>query len=154
VTDMNDADKALLAELHALLGDPMPDEVVEAASAFWTLRTLDAELEELAELAEMDALVAVRDGSDLVSMRFTTDTLTIEIEVDRGSRTLLVQLLPPQLARLDVEVTTEDAPPTMTSNVGVFEVRNVGPGPARVHITPVAADATSVSPTVTPWFSI
>jgi hypothetical protein len=154
MSDTNDPDLELLAELHALLGDPMPDEVVEAASAFWTLRTLDAELEELSELADIPVGAAVRDGSDLVSLRFTTDDVTIEIDIDRGSRTLFVQLLPPQLARLDVEVTSGDSPPTMTSNVGVFEVRNVALGPARVHITPATSDPTSLHPTVTPWFSI
>lgn len=154
MSDVNDPDSELLAELHALLGDPMPDEIVEAASAFWTLRTLDAELEELAELADANFVGAVRDGNDLVSLRYTTDEVTIEIEVDRGNRTLFVQLLPPQPARLEVEVTTGDPPPAMTSNVGVFEVRNVAPGPARVHIEPVASEATSLRPTVTPWFSI
>jgi hypothetical protein len=154
MSDVNDPDSELLAELHALLGDPMPDEVVAAASEFWTLRTLDAELEELSDLAHTPVGAAVRDGSDLVSLRFTTGDVTIEIDIDRGSRSLYVQLLPPQLARLDVEVTTGDPPPTMTSNVGVFEVRNVAPGPARVHISPATTEASSVRPTVTPWFSI
>lgn len=145
-------DALLLAELSALLADTMPESVVEAASAFWTLRTLDAELAELAELDEQALTAAVRHGDDLASLTFTAADITIEIELDRSVRTLYVQVLPPQPVVLEVELARHENLPAMTSDVGVFEIASLPPGPVRVRVTRGPAGAPRV--TETSWFSV
>jgi hypothetical protein len=106
MTDRNDtppeptgpADASLLDELGATVGraDPVPDDLVAAARASFTWRTIDEELAALVFDSAVDELVGVR--STVTAPRllsFEGDGGAVEIEVAEGR---LVGLLEPAAA--------------------------------------------------------
>ena len=131
----------------ALVADPMPESVAEAARAAFSWRTIDAELAELTydSLLDRHALVGVRGGVAR-QVTFESDQLTIEIEVgevDGGS--VVGQLVPPQAGRVEVRhrqgVTTAEA-----DALGRFVAAPVPRGP--VSLRCATADG---PPTQTDW---
>jgi hypothetical protein len=108
------ADDALLAELATALGPEMapPPELVEAAKASFTWRTIDAELADLAHDSLVDLGVGVRAGASPRILTFESAALTIEVEVDEtpGQRRLIGQLVPGGPA--DLELRTTGTPAT------------------------------------------
>src|SRR5438045_1899644 len=103
----DDEDNALLRELSRIVtaGDPVPTEVIAAAKASFTWRTIDAELAELAfdSLLDDDALL-VRGADQPRLLTFEGSSVTIELVVvtEADSRRVIGQLVPVQQA--DVEV--------------------------------------------------
>ncbi|HWB71196.1 MAG TPA: hypothetical protein VG452_03185, partial [Egibacteraceae bacterium] len=104
-------DERLLTELRALAGrvDPPPAELLAAARASYTWRTVDAELAELAELTydsmlDDPALAGVRGAGQRRLLAFEASALAVEVEVAAvGERRRLVgQLTPPAWAELDI----------------------------------------------------
>jgi hypothetical protein len=112
MSDGRVTDDELLAELAGVLGKVMgpPPELVEAAKALFTWRTIDAELAALAfdsiEVEPADA--GVRAGGQPRILTFEADDLTVEVEVDEapGARRLIGQLTPP--GRAELELRTPD----------------------------------------------
>ena len=129
-------DAALLAELGAAMDevDPAPAEVVAAARASFTWRTVDAELAALAELS-FDSLVdaggtVVRGGAEPRLLTFRAGDLEIEVEATQAGTTfrLLGQIVPPSAGQ--VEVRHPDGSRTMPADeLGRFSVDNVSAGP-------------------------
>jgi hypothetical protein len=150
------SDAALLRELGRVLGvhDPVPAEAVRAAKASFTWRTVDAELAALTydSADDRETVEVVRGAGPSRLLTFEADWLTIEAEVTAvgTTRRLVCQLVPPQVA--DVEVQSADATVHATADqLGRFTVEGVPPGPVRLRCIPAAADR---RPVVTQWMPI
>ncbi|MBW0113936.1 hypothetical protein [Pseudonocardia abyssalis] len=100
-------DTALLDELAALLGpqhEP-PPEVLHAARATFTWRTVDAEIAALTYDSLLDdAPVGVRASAQPRILTFEAGALTIEVELVTApaGRRMLGQLVPAQEAELEL----------------------------------------------------
>lgn len=99
-------DAALLDELEALLRarhEP-PPEVLHAARASFTWRTVDAEIAALTHDSLLDEAQATRAVAPPRILTFEAGSLTIEVELDAASsgRRLLGQLVPGQAAELEL----------------------------------------------------
>lgn len=132
-------EEELLAELR-LAGrlDEVPPETVAGAKASFLWRTIDAELAQLVEdSAEDDRLPAGVRGTGTVRMlTFQSPTLTVEVEAleVRNRRRLVGQLVPPQVARIEVR----HGGGTLTieaDELGRFSADDVAPGPVSLHCT-------------------
>lgn len=102
-TDL-EADEQLLARLARFAGavDPVPAEVVAAASGSYAWRTVGAELAELVYDSDDEReLVGVRSDGDARQLTFQGAGLTLEVEVAPGG-SLVGQLVPPQPAAIEV----------------------------------------------------
>lgn len=146
---MNDhdasADDRLLEELqHALeVADPVPDDVLAAAKASFTWRTVDAELAELQFDSAVDELAGVRGDGGERQLTFRSGDVEIEVTVhgDRARR-LTGQIVPPQPA--SVELRSEDAAIQVDADeYGGFQITNVPDGPVLIRIT--LEDGTSIA---------
>jgi hypothetical protein len=149
-------DEGLLQELRAAVRrfDPPPDQVLEAARASLTWRTIDAELAALEFDSAVDlAATAVRSSEGPRLLTFAAPGLSIEVEVSPiGPRRQLVgQLVPAQAARIDVRhaggVTTVRA-----DQLGRFGADAISAGPVslRCHL----GDSPSSPPVVTEWIPL
>jgi hypothetical protein len=150
------SDAALLRELGLVLGvqDPVPAEAVQAAKASFTWRTVDAELAALTYDSADDQrpLELVRGAGPSRLLTFEAEGLTIEAEVAAvgSTRRLVCQLVPPQVA--EVEVQAADATVRTTADqLGRFTVEGVPPGPVRLRCIPAAPPR---RPVVTQWMPI
>ena len=103
-TDVDGDDDRLLEELRALTArvDSVPEQVISAAKAAYTWRTIDAELAEIAELTydsavDESALVGVRGADGPRLLTFETADVSIELEVtaDAVARRIVGQVIPP-----------------------------------------------------------
>jgi hypothetical protein len=128
-------DEQLLAELRAAAGriDPPPPEVIEAAHAVFTWRTIDAELAELTYDSLMDdrPLVGIRGGGGPQVLSFEAPEVTIDLEIARqpGDRRRLVgQLAPPQPASIEIR-TLHGTTAAQADERGRLLVDGVDPGP-------------------------
>ena len=102
-------DAALLAELGDLLrvGAEPPAEVLESARQIYAWRTVDAELAALTFDSLLDAEPSrSRAGEQARTLTFEARALAIELEVDTDpqGRRLLGQLVPPQVADVELRV--------------------------------------------------
>jgi hypothetical protein len=134
-------DRELLAAVGGMLerNDPPPGWMVDLAKLSFELRGIDAELAELVADSRVDApAVAVRSTAIAAEPRmltFETDDLSIDIEVslDRsGKQTVVGQLLPEQMAH--VEVHQPGRPPlgVAADEYGRFILGGVAPGAFRL----------------------
>jgi hypothetical protein len=152
--DMIDpADEQLLEELRRAASqfDPPPPAVLAAARSSLTWRTIDAELATLVFDSRIDRPVtAVRGGEGPRLMTFSSPSLNIEVEVAKlGSRRQLVgQLVPPQVAEIEVHHATGTIP-VQADQLGRFRAEEIGSGPVRLHCRLAAAP--SAQPVVTEW---
>lgn len=104
---MTDDDDVLLDELATLLGphNEPPPEVLHAARGAFTWRTVDAEIAALTFDSLLDdAPAGVRAAAQPRILTFEADGLTIEVELDAtpSGRRLLGQLVPAQVAELEL----------------------------------------------------
>jgi hypothetical protein len=146
-----ESDESVEADLQALLADPMPASVVAAASGLWTWRTIDAELAELSEQELAASSAGVRDGGTVELRSYEAAGITIEVELDWRERTLTAQVLPSQRAELRAVMEGGRRTTTVTSDSGVFELRDVGSGPLQLHVSTVGTDPPASIKT--PWFA-
>jgi hypothetical protein len=130
--DTDDAHAAFLADVRAVLTelDPVPAEVVAAAKASLTWRTIDAELAELVDDSVLAPTAAIRGPGDSRLLTFEAPTVTVVVEVtDVGEeRRILGQLVTPRQAQVDVR--HSGGTWTVESDeLGRFSVEAVPPGP-------------------------
>jgi hypothetical protein len=157
VPEPSAADAALLAGLRGALDrvDPVPTDLVAAARAVLTWRTVDEELAELTYDSLLDGLVGVRAAPTATAPRqlsFEAGGAAVEVELADGR--LVGQLIPPGPARVelhhatDVVATRADDLGRFSFDVGVFALPGVGsPGPIRLRVD---GDAFRL---VTTWFA-
>jgi hypothetical protein len=139
-----DDDAALLAELGALVDRavPVPVDLVDAARATLTWRTVDEELAELTFDSLVDGLVGVRAASTATTPRqlsFEAGAAAVEVEVADGR--LVGQLVPPGPAGVELHHATGSTT-TRADDLGrfSFDVRVLAvpgggtPGPWRLRV--------------------
>ncbi|MGH9277654.1 MAG: hypothetical protein ACRD12_06050 [Acidimicrobiales bacterium] len=118
--------------------DGAPVETLVAAKAEFSLRTLDAELAELAYDSHLDdqALAGVRTGEPTARLlTFESPRLSVEVqafEAESDGPSLQGQLVPPQPGRVEVRhaggtVTAE------TDALGRFAISGLSRGPMRLR---------------------
>lgn len=148
----------LLATLRELAArtDPVPISALTAARAAFFRHTMDAELIQLAKLtqagrADLDRLVLVRGNESPEVLTFEAPGLTVELEVTTTGRTrrLVGQVLPPQLATVDL-LRADGSTVTTTDDAGCFVIYDVAPGPASLRCQ--ADDDESTLTINTDWF--
>jgi hypothetical protein len=128
------SDEELLRELRAALQESAVDEnVIRAAQAAFTWRTVDAELEVLglADSRMNDrALVRDSDADGRHTLAFHGERLSVEMEIDDAG--IVGQLTPPQPGQ--VTLVTPGGPQTTTQadEVGCFAFPPPAPGPLRL----------------------
>lgn len=150
-TDLNPADRRLLAELRTVLEqvDPVPDAVVTSARAALTWLTIDAELAALAEDTAL-ASAGVRSSGLSRSVTFESDAgvLAFEVSGDGDVRRIVGQADRPA----DLTVRHNGDPITVaTDEQGRFRIDGVLAGPVSLHC--VFRD-TPESPIVTSWIVV
>ncbi|KWW99807.1 hypothetical protein C3Y87_07210 [Carbonactinospora thermoautotrophica] len=142
----------LLDELRELLNeiDPVPAEVVEAAKASFTWRTVDAELAELTEDSALAEAAGIRGPGGPRLLTFEAPDLTVVVEVSAigDRRRMLGQLVPPYAA--EVEVRHRDGTETVSADdLGRFTVEQVPAGPVSF-----ACRSASRRTVVTSWVTV
>ena len=135
-----DGDEKLIDALRGALteAEPMPPEVVEAAKAAWTWRTIDAELAQLMHDSTVDdlALAGVRGAATVRTLGFSAGSWFVELEVaeDGERRTILGQITPAGGAALLLEG-ADGRPPMSTpvDELGRFTMAHASPGLVRLR---------------------
>jgi hypothetical protein len=154
-----DPDERLMSELRAFFAelDPVPPLVIEAAKASLGWRRLDADLAELlsdSALEEAPFALARGSGSPVRAVTFSSDALTIDIEVhvDDQGHTLLGQLSPPAPVDLEVHTTAEEPLSVRADQLGRFRVRLAAAGPIRLRIP--SGEGRAGPPVETSWITL
>lgn len=151
------ADDELTARLRlAVAAERPPSEVVSAAKAAFTWRTIDAELASLTYDSSVDenALVGVRGGDGPRQLTFERGELSLELEVvEVGARRRLTgQVVSGPLAELSLQQSAADGSvPVPTDHLGRFHLDEVAAGPAR-FLFRLAGDVTT--DVLTDWVTI
>jgi hypothetical protein len=150
------ADDALELELRQLAArlDPVPPELVQAATAAFSWRNIDAELAELVfdSLLDTDQAALVRSSPGRRLVSFQTPELTIDVEVTTtaSGRDVMGQITPPQRAAVEIRhragVVSTDA-----DEQGSFRSASLQTGPMSLRVRPAGGAA---PPIVTDWLSI
>ena len=148
-----DEDVALLRELSRVVtaGDPVPADVIAAAKASFTWRTIDAELAELAFDSLLDDEAVLVRGSDqprLLTFEGSSVTIELVVVTEDDSRRVIGQLVPVQPATVEV-VHSGGTTSAVADDLGRFQADELGAGPMRVRVVP--ADG---PPTETDWVAI
>ncbi len=147
-TDLNPADRRLLAEVRNVLTevDPVPDTVLNSARAALTWLTIDAELAALAEDSALET-AGTRSAGLTRSVTFESDAglLSFEVSEDGDVRQIVGQADRPA----DLTVRHNGDPITAaTDELGRFRIDGVLAGPVSLHC--VFRD-TPGNPIVTSW---
>jgi hypothetical protein len=150
-TDLNPADRRLLAEVRSVLDDldPVPDSVLTSARAALTWLTIDAELAALAEDTAL-ASAGVRSAGLKRSLTFESESgvLAFEVSEDGETRQIVGQADRPA----DLTVRHNGDPITVaTDEQGRFRISGVLAGPVSLHC--VFRD-TPETPIVTSWIVV
>jgi hypothetical protein len=150
-TDLDPADRRLLAEVRTVLDevDPVPDAVRASARAALTWLTIDAELAALAEDTAL-AGAGVRSTGLRRSLTFESDggVLAFEVSEDGDTRQIVGQAD----RSADLTVRHNGEPITVaTDEQGRFRISGVLAGPVSLHC--VFRD-TPESPIVTSWIVV
>jgi hypothetical protein len=149
----DDQDTALLQALGRAVEahDPVPADVVAAAKASYTWRTIDAELAELSFDSLLEDTVLVRGDDQPRLLTFEGASVTIEVVVvaEAASRKLVGQLVPVQRAMVEV-VHTGGVESARADDLGRFEAGALGLGPMRIRVVPDTGNPV----TETDWVAI
>lgn len=121
-------------------GDPVPDEVVAAGKAAYLARNLDQELAELLYDSATDAELVLTRGAAVRSMSFATEQLSVELEVDEHLGRIMGQLVPPQVAEIDIELDGLVVGSTQTDDLGRFRLDVPGSGVVTIVCRPNGDD--------------
>jgi hypothetical protein len=160
VSDQHDPDEPIVGELRTFFArvDPVPPLVTQAAKAALTWRRVDAELAELLadSTLEAESLALARgSGMPVRSVSFSAGELTIDIEIhaDDSRSTLLGQLSPPSIARIEIQTTGGDATvETKSDRLGRFRTQLPSGDTVRLR---VEAQEPDWAPGIeTSWFTI
>jgi hypothetical protein len=127
-------DGELLSELSKALEEPLDENIVRAAQAALTWRTVDAELEILsldAGLEHADA-AQVRGGGPGAPRTFAFHGERLSVEVEADDAGIVGQLTPPGPGQ--VTLVTPDGPQaaTQADEIGCFSLPVPPAGPARL----------------------
>lgn len=137
-TDGDDSDDLLLAELRALSHrvDPVPADALAAARSAIAWRTMDHEIATLIDESSEPRLADVRSADTPTLLVFESQHLLIEIEVRHGagSCSLLGQIVPPQVAEVEVRHRGDSVSVTADAS-GRFSAGPLAPGPTSVRCT-------------------
>jgi hypothetical protein len=131
-------DEELVERLRAAARtvDAVPPEVLAAARASFTWRTIDAELAELSFDSYDDELVGVRGSGPTRSLTFEFGDTVVELEVDDGvggKRRVTGQVSPLPISSIELHQVGREAPLTLTADqYGRFRADGVQPGPFRL----------------------
>jgi hypothetical protein len=141
-------DERLLADLTVLLGRDAtpPPEVLAAARASLTWRTVDADIAALSYDSLLDEVpAAVRGVGDPRQLTFECDAVTIEMEIDDtpGGRRLIGQLTPAGPAALEVRTESGTEAVGTADEFGRF-VLPLPDRPRSAHLQVTLADGTTV----------
>ena len=114
--------------------DRVPADVVSAAKAAFTWRSVDEELAALVYDSADDtpALAGVRGGSAR-QLTFSAPELTIELEVGGSARGAVGQLVPAQAASIEVRH-AEGSAFVDSDDLGRFDIDRVPDGPVSLHL--------------------
>lgn len=121
--------------------DPVPDEVVASGKAAFIARNLDQELAELLYDSATDGELVLTRGDAARSMSFATEELSVELEVDEQQGRIMGQLVPPQIADVDLELDGLVVGSTQTDDLGRFRFDTPGSGVVTLVCRPAGADA-------------
>lgn len=147
---MSDDDVVDLTErLRATDADPPPAELLAAARAAYSWRTLDTDLCRPAYDSLLDeALTPVRGELTARLLRFEAGDVTLDLEVnpEGDARTLVGQVTPPQATELTVRHGVSEETSVTSDGLGRFVVDDVRRGPMSVRVA-----LASRSPLHTDW---
>ncbi len=135
VSSLRWSDDELLRELRAALQEPPVDEsVIRAAEAAFTWRTVDADLEFLALVADsgLTAVAMVRGSGPggPRTLTFHGERLSVEIEIDENG--IVGQLTPPKPGQVTLVTASGPQATTQADDVGCFAFPPPGSGPLRL----------------------
>ena len=130
------ADEELLAELRDAISArrAVPPEFVEAAKNAFMWRNIDAELAQLTYDSTHGSELAAATRSEAATIRaltFTSSRLTIEVEVTDDS--VLGQIVPAQLATIEVQAQSGPRSVITTDEIGCFSIQPIPAGPFRLR---------------------
>jgi len=130
-------DDELLSELGAALREPPVDEdIIRAARAAFTWRTVDAELEILSLDPDpgLAGAAMVRGGAVVPRMlTFHGETLSVTVEIDEAG--IVGQLTPPGPGQVTLVTADGPAASAQADEVGSFALPPCPAGPARLDCT-------------------
>lgn len=136
-SDAPDIAERLFEELRlAVREETVPPEIVAAAKAVYSWRTIDAELAELAyDSSEDRELAGVRGQSGPRLLTFEAGESVIEVEVESSGRErrLTGQVVPAQAAHLELHRVDQDGALDLeVDDLGRFRADAVVPGRLRL----------------------
>lgn len=135
--DEFESDEELLARLRRIIArvDPVPSSVVAAARACGAWRTIDTDLALLTydSASESNELVGVRGGEGRL-LTFTSDTLTIDVEILPGGEGIVGEIEGPRAAHVEVQCAAGSLGDD-TDALGRFRIREIPEGLMRLEIT-------------------
>jgi hypothetical protein len=150
-------DEEVVAGLQgAIRAEGVPPEVVAAAKAAFTWRTIDAELAALTfDSLDERELAGVRSGGGPRALTFEAGGAVIEVEVGGlgATRRLEGQVVPSDVERLELQhVDTPDGRVLPIDDLGRFHADGIRPGRLRLvcRFLPAAGGATLL----TEWVQI
>ena len=133
-------DDLMMDELRGIARElePVPPEIVAAAEASLTWRTVDDELAELAfdSLLEPGAMAGTRGGAGPRLLTFSAGERHVEVEVttlDRHCR-LVGQLVPPNAAAVEVRAGVGTVT-VQADEIGRFTAESIPAGPTSLRVT-------------------
>ncbi len=137
MSDTFESDEELLARLRRVIArvDPVPPDVVAAARSCGTWRSIDTDLALLTydSASQSNELVGVR-GTEGRLLTFTSDTLTIDIEVLPGGEGVVGEIEGSRDAHVAVQCAAGSIEDEI-DDLGRFRVRDVPEGLMRLEIT-------------------
>jgi len=130
------SDEELLGELQQAISArrAVPPEFVEAAKNAFMWHNIDAELAQLTYDSTRSSELAAATRSEAAFIRaltFTSARLTIELEVAEDS--VLGQIVPAQLATIEVQAQDGPASVISTDEIGCFSISPIPAGPFRLR---------------------
>jgi hypothetical protein len=146
-------DRLLLDEIQAAaeVHDPVPAQVLTAAKASFTWRTIDAELAELVDDSVLTgAGVRAADGPRMLTFEAGDTTVVVEILDSGAGRQLTGQLIAPRPAQIEVRWQDGNAA-VVADDLGRFIVDGVPAGPVSLACRFPLEDR---QPLITSWVTI
>ena len=137
-------DDQLLAELRAAIHEAgaVPDDVLTAAKAVYTMRTLDEELAMLAYDSRTDPELAGAFRSEPLSVRslvFGVGDVTLDVDVLADA--FVGQLTPPMTGSIVVETPSDPPLRADIDELGMFKVPLCSAGDVRFRVEPADGQA-------------